>query len=107
MPGKGSRRRIAAPRRAHVILIGVLSALAAGIMLFDWNWLRGPLVNYLAKKSGREIRVDDLQVVRAKAAACLGIDDNCIGKFGYLHFAGAPRKFNVRLNIMLREVPFR
>ena len=62
MPGKGSRRRIPAPRRAHVILIGVLGALAAGIMFFDWNWLRGPLVNYLAKTSGREVRVDDLQV---------------------------------------------
>ncbi len=62
MLGKDSRPRIPALRRAHVIVIGVLIALAAGIMLFDWNWLRGPFVNYLAKKSGREVRVDDLHV---------------------------------------------
>jgi len=49
-------------KRSHAILLGVVLAFAAGVMLFDWNWLRPALVNYLAKKSGREIRIDDLHI---------------------------------------------
>ena len=49
-------------KRSHAILLGLLLAFAAGVTLFDWNWLRPALVNYLAKKSGREIRIDDLHV---------------------------------------------
>jgi len=37
-------------------------ALAALFVLFDWNWLRTPLVSYLTEKSGREVRLDDLHV---------------------------------------------
>ena len=42
--------------------LGVALAALAFVMLFDWNWLRGPLVSYLAGKSGREIRLEDLHV---------------------------------------------
>jgi uncharacterized protein involved in outer membrane biogenesis len=40
-----------------------LALLAIGLFAaFDWNWLRQPAVDYLIKKSNREIRVDDLHV---------------------------------------------
>src|SRR3954469_7651796 len=48
--------------RRHALLLGIMLVLAAGVMLFDLNWLRGPLVNYLEKKSGRHVRIDDLHL---------------------------------------------
>lgn len=44
----------------------ILLALTLGVMtlvlLFDWNWLRGPLVRHLATSSGREVRIDRIDV---------------------------------------------
>lgn len=40
----------------------LLLAVAAGMALFDWNWLRAPVVNHITEKSGRAVRVDDLHV---------------------------------------------
>ena len=37
-------------------------AFVVAIALFDWNWFRGPLVNHLREKSGREVRIDDLHI---------------------------------------------
>ncbi|HEV7822877.1 MAG TPA: hypothetical protein VGO84_16960 [Burkholderiales bacterium] len=54
--------RSAAFIRRHAVLLGIILALTAGAMLFDSNWLRGPLVNYLEKKSGRHIRIDDMHL---------------------------------------------
>jgi len=43
-------------------LFGVAAAVVVLVLLFDWNWFRRPLVSYLEERSGREIRVDDLDV---------------------------------------------
>lgn len=48
-------------RKTHISL-GLLLVFVVTAVLFDWNWLRGPLVNYLAENSGREVRVEDLHV---------------------------------------------
>jgi AsmA family protein len=42
--------------------LGTVLVLALVLTLFDWNWLRQPLVRYVAGDSGREVRVDDLDV---------------------------------------------
>ncbi len=56
------RRLTFAFGRRHAIVLGVLLVFATGVILFDWNWLRGPLVNYLAERSGREVRIGHLHV---------------------------------------------
>jgi uncharacterized protein involved in outer membrane biogenesis len=51
--------------RSHpylTIASGCVVALVAFVASFDWNWLRGPLISYVAEKSGREIRIADLHV---------------------------------------------
>lgn len=49
--------------RRWVKALGALALLLALLVaLFDWNWVRPLVVNYLSKTSQREIRVDDLQV---------------------------------------------
>jgi uncharacterized protein involved in outer membrane biogenesis len=57
--------RFAKPLRSHPYLalaLGCVVALAAFVVAFDWNWLRGPLVSYLTEQSGREVRIGDLHV---------------------------------------------
>ena len=45
------------------ILLGSLAVLAVLTLLAaDWNWARPALVHYLRHTSGREVRIDDLQV---------------------------------------------
>lgn len=44
------------------IALGVAAVLVIAAVLFDWNWLRGPLERHLTEKSGREVRIDHLQV---------------------------------------------
>jgi len=43
------------------IALGVFSLLAASIvvliLLFDWNWLRGPIERYVTKKTGRQFTI--------------------------------------------------
>lgn len=46
------------------LLIGFALAAVVVIVLFDWNWLRGPLVWYVSERSGRDIRVEALEVDR-------------------------------------------
>jgi uncharacterized protein involved in outer membrane biogenesis len=36
--------------------------VAVLVVLFDWNWFRGPLISHLEERSGREIRVEGLDV---------------------------------------------
>jgi len=44
------------------VLLGVLLLLVVGVVLFDWNWLRRPVEDYLTERSGREVRIGHLQV---------------------------------------------
>ncbi len=56
------RTGFAVAGRKTRIFLGLLLVVVVTAALFDWNWLRGPLVNYLAEKSGREVRIEDLHV---------------------------------------------
>src|SRR5688572_19400032 len=48
--------------RAHPIWVGVIAALLILILIFDWNWFRRPLENYISEKTQREFRISDLHV---------------------------------------------
>lgn len=48
--------------RTSWVLLGFALSVLTLLLIFDWNWLRGPLVRHLADTSGREVRIDDLQV---------------------------------------------
>ena len=49
-------------RVAAAVLGAVVLALGIFAVLFDWNWLRGPIVRDLEERSGREVRIADLDV---------------------------------------------
>lgn len=48
-------------RASKIAITATLLALAV-VVLFDWNWLRPPLVAYIESESGRDVRIDDLDV---------------------------------------------
>jgi uncharacterized protein involved in outer membrane biogenesis len=39
------------------IFLGVAAVVAIAIAFFEWNWLRGPIANYLAVKVGRPVAI--------------------------------------------------
>jgi uncharacterized protein involved in outer membrane biogenesis len=57
-----TRFRLALARPGARIAVALALALAALVVSFDWNWFRAPLVRYLTHTSGREVRIDDLDV---------------------------------------------
>jgi AsmA family protein len=48
--------------RSHPIWLAIAAALLLLILLFDWNWFRGPLERYISKKTERTFRISDLHV---------------------------------------------
>jgi uncharacterized protein involved in outer membrane biogenesis len=54
-------RLLAFPRR-HPIWTGFIVALILLVVLFDWDWFRGPLERYISNKTHREFRISDLDV---------------------------------------------
>jgi len=48
-------------RASAFAVVAVL--LVTLVMVFDWNWFRGPLTRYASRQSGREVRIEgDLRV---------------------------------------------
>ena len=54
--------RLPAIGKRGALVLGTVLFLALVVTLFDWNWIRQPLVRYVAGDSGREVRVDDIDV---------------------------------------------
>ena len=50
------------PSLKTCVRLAVLAAIAALAVVFDWNWFRPQLVDYLAEQSNREVKIEDLQV---------------------------------------------
>ena len=48
--------------RGRKILLTVLALLVLLVLLFDWNWLRGPMNRYITAKTHRAFNSSDLQV---------------------------------------------
>jgi uncharacterized protein involved in outer membrane biogenesis len=49
------------PRR-HPVWSILVAALVLLVLLFDWNWFRGPLERYVSNKTQRTFRISDLHV---------------------------------------------
>ena len=49
------------PRR-HPVWSVFIGALVLLVLLFDWNWFRGPLERYVSEKTQRTFRISDLHV---------------------------------------------
>lgn len=84
--------------KTRIALVLVL-LLALGLWLFDWNLLRGPLQDYLAEKSGREVKIEHLRV---------GLDSGLepVVELRGLTIANAPWVKNRRPFIVAGEVSF-
>ena len=52
----------AAPGRRARPLLAAAAGLALLALAWDWDWFRGPVVNHLADRSGREVRVGHLDI---------------------------------------------
>jgi uncharacterized protein involved in outer membrane biogenesis len=48
--------------RGRKVLLAVLALIALFLILFDWNWLRGPVQRYVSEKTQREFRISHLAV---------------------------------------------
>ena len=49
--------------RKTCIFLGLATVIAAAVALFEWNWLRGPLADYIGARVGRQIGINgDLRV---------------------------------------------
>jgi uncharacterized protein involved in outer membrane biogenesis len=54
--------RLPRPGTKTRILLGLIIAIAIVAALFDWNWFRRPLEQYLIDRSHREVRIGELHV---------------------------------------------
>lgn len=61
-PGPAAGARLLALPRRHPVWTGLLIAIVLFLLLFDWNWFRGPLERYISGKTHREFRISDLDV---------------------------------------------
>src|SRR5437764_6675331 len=43
--------------RTALVLAAIVAAVALVVLLFDWNWLRGPISSYLSTKLNREVAI--------------------------------------------------
>ena len=48
--------------RTTKVLLGVLLALTALVVLFEWNWLRAPAERFFSENSGRAVKIGHLDV---------------------------------------------
>src|SRR4051812_20396177 len=49
-------------KRWQTVLLVLLALLVILFIVFDWNWFRKPLENYISDKTKREFRISDLDV---------------------------------------------
>lgn len=48
--------------RRHRVGLGVLAVLVVFLIVFDWNWLRGPVSSFISSKTDRPFRMSRLEV---------------------------------------------
>jgi uncharacterized protein involved in outer membrane biogenesis len=68
-------------KRWQKVLLVVLALIVILALVFDWNWLRGPLERYVSKRTEREFRISHLDVD-------LGVNPTI--KLKDVYFANAP-----------------
>ena len=49
-------------KRWQAVLLAILALIIILVLVFDWNWFRGPLERYISKRTEREFRISHLDV---------------------------------------------
>ena len=49
-------------KRWQLVLLSLVALVVVFFLIFDWNWFRKPLENYISDKTGREFTISDLDV---------------------------------------------
>ena len=45
-----------------VVSAALIMLLVILVLIFDWNWFRGPIARYASQRTGRQVRIGDLNV---------------------------------------------
>ncbi|MEJ8852766.1 AsmA family protein [Variovorax rhizosphaerae] len=97
-----------APLRRHPVLAtsGIMVLLlVAFIVLFDWNWIRVPLDNYISRKTEREFHTSDLKV-KLGLTPTIQMRDVYFGNTKWSKEAPAMAKIEkLEFSIALRDLP--
>ncbi|HYG06588.1 MAG TPA: AsmA family protein [Stenotrophomonas sp.] len=71
----GPTRRLSPRRRRWLVVLGVIAALIVLlIVLWDWNWFRGPVENAVQARTGREFHLGHLDVDLGRVTTIRGDD---------------------------------
>jgi uncharacterized protein involved in outer membrane biogenesis len=57
-PSPPRTRRHSGAKIAAAVVAGLVLAAALFLLLFDWDWLRGPIARYASARTGREVRIE-------------------------------------------------
>jgi uncharacterized protein involved in outer membrane biogenesis len=49
-------------KRWHIVVLSLVALVIVFLLVFNWNWFRHPLENYISDKTGREFTISDLDV---------------------------------------------
>jgi uncharacterized protein involved in outer membrane biogenesis len=49
-------------KRWQIVLLSLVALVIVFLLVFNWNWFRKPLENYISDKTGREFTISDLDV---------------------------------------------
>lgn len=90
--------------RSHPVWIGVGAALLLLVLLFDWNWFRGPLERYVSKKTERTFRISDLHV-RLGLTPTIRLRDVYFGNAAWSENEAMARIKEVEFSVSLRDLP--
>ncbi len=91
------------PRR-HPVLTACVLALAALVLLFDWNWFRPPLERYLSQKTHRTFRISDLHVTLGMTPT-IRMREVYFGNADWSKEEAMARIEQLEFSVSLRELP--
>ncbi|HEY2254910.1 MAG TPA: AsmA family protein, partial [Variovorax sp.] len=87
-----------------VAAAAVLVALAAFVLIFDWNWVRPPLERYISRKTEREFRMSDLHVSLGLTPT-VRMRDVYFGNAAWSKNRAMAKIQQVEFSISLRDLP--
>ena len=90
-------------RRWPVVVAAVLAVLVVIVLVFDWNWLRGPFNTYVSRKTQRSFTSADLQV-RLGLTPTIRLRDVVFANAPWAASAPMARLGGVEFSVSLRDL---
>src|SRR5215471_15434011 len=86
--------------RKALILLVVSAVVAVALVLFDWNWLRGPVADYLSARLDRPVRIDGDMHVELSRQPLITAEFVSLGNtsWGSEEIMGRVRRIAVRID---------